>query len=85
MPMYHIKILQTMKQIFETKPQSKKYKLNWHDIAKGLFISIGSAVLMFVQESVDMGDLVFDWKKIGMAAIGGAATYLIKNFFTDGK
>ena len=74
-----------MKQIFETKPQSKKYKLNWHDIAKGLFISIGSAVLMFIQESVANKEFVFNWQDIGMAAVGGAATYLIKNFFTDGK
>lgn len=63
---------------------SKKYKLNKFDVLKGLLLAGASAVLFTVQDSLDAGVLVFEWKKIGMAAIGGMVAYLIKNFF-EGK
>lgn len=61
---------------------SKKYRLNWHDIIKGLLISIVTAILMFIQESLSAEEIVFKWKDIGMAAVGGAVAYLLKNFFS---
>ncbi len=63
---------------------SKKYKLGKLDILKGLFLASISSVLFFIQDSVDGGEFIFEWKKIGMAAVGGMAAYLIKNFF-EGK
>lgn len=41
-------------------------------------------VLLIIQQSINAGDLVFNWKGIGMAAIAGFVGYLLKNFFTDG-
>lgn len=61
---------------------SEKFKLNMLDVGKGLIVAAGTSVLYFIQQSVDAGSLSFNWKGIGMAAIGGAVTYLIKNFFT---
>lgn len=65
----------------EIKP-SKKFRINWHDVLKGLFISVITAVLMFLQESLSVKEFVFNWEDIGMAAVGGAIAYLIKNFFS---
>lgn len=65
----------------EIKP-SKKFRINWHDVLKGLLISIITAILMFLQESLSQKEFVFHWEDIGMAAVGGAVAYLIKNFFT---
>jgi len=62
---------------------SKKYKLGKKDVAKGLLMAAGSSVLFFLQECADAGALLIEWKKILMAAIGGMAAYLIKNFFQD--
>lgn len=61
----------------------KKFSLQTRDWLKGLAVSVGTAVLMIVQQSLDADTLTFNWKAIGMAAVGAAITYLGKNFFTD--
>jgi hypothetical protein len=65
--------------------RSGKYKLGVRDYAKGAVLAAASAALFFLQESLDAGVLVFEWKKIGMAAVGGFVAYLIKNFFEGEK
>lgn len=62
---------------------SAKFSINWRDILKGLTVSVLTSVLMFVQTSVDAGNLEFHWKQIIMVAVGSMAGYLIKNFFTQ--
>lgn len=57
--------------------------LKTKDFLKGLLISVGTAVLVVIQQSLSAGALTFDWKAIGMAAAGAAVTYLLKNYFTD--
>lgn len=64
---------------------SPKYKLNWHDVAKGLLIGFGTGAAMFIQESLKEKDFVFCWQDIAMAGVGGIATYLLKNWLTDNK
>lgn len=59
--------------------------LGWLDIAKGLVVAILTPVFVIVQQSLDAGVLVFEWKSILMAAIAGALGYLTKNFFTAPK
>lgn len=56
--------------------------LNWLDIAKGLVMAILTPSVVIVQQSIEAGVFTFDWKVIGMAAIGGGFAYLVKNFFT---
>ena len=53
------------------------------DFLKGLFMAVGTSVLVIVQASVSEGSLILNWKQIGMVAAGTAITYLLKNFFTD--
>lgn len=62
---------------------SKKYSINWHDALKGFITASLTSLLFFVQESLDQGDFVFDWKKLAMSFVGGGIGYLIKQFFTD--
>ena len=57
--------------------------LKTKDFIKGLFVSVGTSVLVIVQATVSTGELTFNWKQIGMAAVGAAIAYLLKNFFTD--
>lgn len=60
---------------------SKKFWLNSKDFLRGLLIAMITAALMVIQNSFDAGELVFNWKQISMAAIGGGVAYLLKNFF----
>ncbi len=71
----------------ETKIEvtSEQYKLDWKDLGKGLLVSVATAVLFVVQDALDAGELEFNWKTIGKAAIAAAVGYLIKNFFTPAK
>lgn len=66
----------------KTVVTSPKFSLNWRDLLKGLGLSVGTAVLNIVLDSLNAGDLNFDWKKIGTVAITVAVAYLVKNFFT---
>lgn len=59
--------------------------LNLRDIAKGLLMAILTPVVVIVQQSIESGTFTFDWKSIGVAALGGGVAYLIKNFFTSNK
>lgn len=59
--------------------------LNWNDFGKGLLMAVLTPVLFLVQQSVDAGTLVFNWKALGIAAVAGGVGYLIKNFFTPKK
>jgi hypothetical protein len=52
------------------------------DFLKGLLLAVGMAVLTVIENSIQAGNLKFDWKNIGLIALGTAATYLLKNLFT---
>ena len=56
--------------------------LNWRDIAKGLLMAILTPVVVVIQQSLESGIFVFDWKSIGLASLSGGVAYLVKNFFT---
>jgi hypothetical protein len=57
-------------------------KLNLNDILKGLLMAVLTPVVVIIQQSLDAGLFVFDWKSIGLAALSGGVAYLVKNFFT---
>lgn len=65
--------------------KSRKYKLSKREVVKGLALAAISSALFFLQESFDAGMMVFEWKKIGMAAVGGMVAYLVKTFFEGEK
>jgi hypothetical protein len=62
--------------------QSKLFSLNWNDVLKGLLMAVITPAIFLVQQAIENGGWVFDWKKIAMAGIAGGVAYIIKNFFT---
>jgi len=62
---------------------SNLYSLDLKDLAKGLVVAIGSAVITTIQTSLQAGSLNFNWKLIGTIALGAGIAYLGKNFFTS--
>lgn len=59
--------------------------VNWKDLAKGLLIAVITTPLTIILESVNAGNLTFDWKHIGVVALSAGAAYLLKNFFDADK
>lgn len=57
-------------------------KLDLRDILKACIIATLTPALVLIQQSIDAGQFTFNWKHLGMAAIGGFVAYLIKNFLT---
>ena len=64
---------------------SKQFSLDYRDILKGLLMSILTPALFIVQQSLDKGELVFNYKQVAVAAVAGGVAYLIKNFLTPSK
>ena len=62
---------------------STRFSLTARDFLKGAIISIGTSVLVVVQNSMSADTITFNWKQIGMAAVAGFVTYLTKNYFTN--
>ena len=49
---------------------------------RGLIVAIIMVPLTIIYDSVILGGLTFDWKKIVAAAIAGGVAYIIKNLAT---
>lgn len=68
----------------ETKVRiSERFSLSLKDFFRGLVIASITSALVVVQTSIDSGSVVFNWKQIGIAAIGGGVAYLLKNFLLE--
>lgn len=68
-----------------TVTTSQRFTINWQDIIKGLKVAVILPVLTIIYTSIEAGSFEFDWKKIGLTAIGGFIAYLIKNFFAPAE
>lgn len=62
---------------------SKLFTLNIKDFLKGLVMAILVPAVTIMQQSLDSGTLVLNWKTILIASISGVVAYLMKNFFTS--
>lgn len=62
---------------------SKKGSVSLKDALRGLLIASLTSALVLVQTSIDSGRLVFHWKEIIMAAIGGGVSYVLKNWLFE--
>lgn len=62
--------------------QSNFLSLNWRDFLRGLAMAILTPAVLIIQQSLEAGNFVFNWKSIGMAAIAGGVAYLVKNLLT---
>ncbi len=56
--------------------------LDWNDFGKGLLMAVLTPVVYVIQQSLELGELTFNWKGIGIAALSGGVAYIIKNLFT---
>ena len=69
----------------ETVTTSAQWKLDARDFAKAAIMAALTPALLIVQQSFDAGQLTFNWKHVGMAAVAGFTGYLIKNFCTPAQ
>ena len=67
------------------RKQSKKYSLNWRDIAKGAISAIAVPAFVVIQQSLDSGHLQINWKLVAMQAIGGLLAYIKVAFLQGNK
>lgn len=63
--------------------KSTMFSLNTRDLIRGGLMAILVPVFVIIQQSLTAWTLVFDWKAIAIAAIGGLLAYITKNFFTN--
>jgi hypothetical protein len=64
---------------------SALFTLNFRDLAKGLLVAVGGAVIAAVESSIQAGTLTINWKTIGSVALASGLSYLAKNFFTPAQ
>lgn len=61
---------------------SGPYSLDKKDFLKGLIVAVITPVITIITTSLDAGELVFNWKAIGITALTAGLAYLVKNFLT---
>lgn len=64
---------------------SKKFTLQVPDFVRGAILSALTAGLTIVQQSLEAGQLKFNWTVIGTASISAFVAYLMKNYFEPAK
>ena len=62
--------------------QSNFLNLGTKDFLRGLLMAILVPFFTILQQSLEAGSLVFEWKSIAIASLAGGVAYLTKNFFT---
>lgn len=65
--------------------KSKFLSLNATDFLRGLVVSVLSAVLTIIYQTIQAGSLTFDWKAIGTIAASAALGYILKNLLTNSE
>ena len=63
--------------------KSTLFTLNLRDFLKGAILAVVVPVLVTIQTSLAAGNIVFDWKAIGISSLATFIAYLLKNFLTD--
>jgi hypothetical protein len=58
-------------------------KLNIEDFFKGLIVAVLSALVTFLYNTMESGEVVFNWKMIGTTALTAALAYIIKNYLSN--
>lgn len=57
--------------------------LNVQDFFKGLIIAVITALVTFLYNTMDSGELVFNWKQIITTSLTAALAYIIKNYLSN--
>ena len=61
------------------------FKLDIHDLIKGLYMAVIGAVIGLIYPIIQSGSFHFDWAAIWHAALTAAGGYLLKNLFTNNQ
>lgn len=69
----------------QTVTSSKRFTLNGRDIIKAIYMSAILPALTIIYKSIEEGSMTFNWKLIGLTALGGFIGYLIKNLFSPAE
>lgn len=67
-------------EILQNANVEKQFFLSKRDIAKAMLIAILTPVFVFIQDSIKAGQFEFQWTDLGIAAVGGFCSYVLKNF-----
>lgn len=62
---------------------NKLFELSKSDLVKGLVMAVLTPVVGYVLQILNSGSLELDWKKLGLLAITGLLSYLLKNVLSD--
>lgn len=62
--------------------QSKLFTLNTRDAIRAFIMAVATPAVIIIEQSIEKGELIFNWHSIYVAAIGGGLAYLVKNFLT---
>jgi len=67
--------------------KSKLLNLDKNDFIKGLIVSVASAFLVGLMQSLDAGHFPQgeEWKVIAISALGAGVSYLAKNLSTNSE
>lgn len=65
--------------------KSQFFSLNTRDYLRGLIVSVLSAVVTIMYQSVQAGNFVFDFKSIAKVALAAALGYIVKNLVTNSQ
>jgi uncharacterized MnhB-related membrane protein len=58
-------------------------KLNIEDFFKGLIVAVLSALVTFLYNTMESGEVVLNWKMIGTTSLTAALAYIIKNYLSN--
>ncbi len=58
-------------------------KLNIEDFFKGLIVAVLSALVTFLYNTMDSGEVVLNWKMITTTSLTAALAYIIKNYLSN--
>lgn len=64
---------------------SKRYTINWRDLGRGAILSVISAVLTSILNSLNAGEVTINVKNVSIVAIVTLISYMLKNFFEPQK
>jgi hypothetical protein len=59
--------------------------LNIQDFFKGLIVAILTALVTFLYNTMDSGELVFNWKQIITTSLTASLAYIIKNYLSNSE
>lgn len=62
---------------------SPQFTLQARDFLKGAILAVIASVAPLVQSTLNSGELTFNWKAIGITALGTFVAYIVKKFALD--